>query len=45
MNIGKETKDFHIWLKEKFNWVDNDAKKLMFKSWCGRAKLRDKNIE
>ena len=36
-NIGKETKEFHLWLNEKFKWVDNDVKRLMFKAWC-RAK-------
>ena len=39
MHIGKETKEFHEWLRSKFNWIDNDVKRLMFKAWCGRAKL------
>ena len=38
MNIGKETKEFHKWLREKFKWVDPDVKKYMFKAWCARAK-------
>ena len=40
MNIGYETKEFHKWLNKKFNWVDSSAKRLMFKAWCGRAKLQ-----
>ena len=39
MNIGKETKEFHKWLNDKFEWVDNDVKKFMFKAWRARAKL------
>ena len=42
MNIGQETKDFHKWINEKFTWIDNDAKRLMFKSWCACAKNRDR---
>ena len=38
MNIGKETKEFHKWLREKFKWVDPGVKKYMFKAWCARAK-------
>ena len=43
MNIGKETKEFHMWLKQTFNWVDNDAKRLMFKAWCASAKIKRNN--
>ena len=39
MKIGRETKEFHKWKDENFNWVDDDVKKLMFKAWCGRARL------
>ena len=38
MKIGEETRQFHKWLKEEFTWIDNDAKRLMFKAWCARAK-------
>ena len=41
MNIGQETKDFHKWVNDTFTWIDNDAKKLMFRSWCACAKNRD----
>ena len=37
MSIGQETKAFNTWLKEKFTWVDNDVKRLMFKTWMARA--------
>jgi len=37
MNIGKETKDFYAWLRSKYNWVDSDVKRHMFKAWCARA--------
>lgn len=42
IDIGNETKEFHAWLKDKYSWVDNDAKKMMFKSWCARASLETK---
>ena len=32
-------KGFHEWIKDTFNWVDNDAKKYMFRSWCARGKI------
>ena len=40
MKIEKETKLFHEWLKDNFDWTDPDVKRLMFKSWCGRAYLK-----
>ena len=30
-------KEFHEWLTKTFDWVDNDAKRLMFKAWCARG--------
>ena len=42
MNIGEECKEFHKWLNETFDWIDNDAKRLMYKSWLARAKVEDK---
>lgn len=38
MNVGDETKEFHKWLNDTFDWVDNDAKRLMKKAWFARAK-------
>lgn len=31
-------KDFHEWLQKTFGWVDNEAKRLMFRAWCARRK-------
>ena len=33
------TKEFYEWIKDTFNWVDNDVKKYMFRSWCARGKV------
>ena len=30
-------KEFHEWLRKTFTWVDNDAKKLMYRAWCARG--------
>jgi len=42
VKIGYETKEFHKWLNENFNWVDSDIKRYMFKAWRGRVKLFEK---
>jgi hypothetical protein len=45
-NTGEQTKLFHKWLKETFNWVDNDVKKYMLRAWFASVKankeLKDK---
>ena len=44
MKIGYETKEFNLWLKSKFGWVDFEVKRLMFKAWCGRASLDKEDL-
>jgi len=31
-------KEFYEWLRETFDWIDNDVKSLMYRAWCARRK-------
>lgn len=32
------TREFHEWLRQTFNYVDSSVKSLMYRAWCARRK-------
>lgn len=39
-SIGKETELFNMWFKKKYNWIDRDVKRMMFKAWIARGRVK-----
>lgn len=36
---SNKSKEFYEWVDSTFDWVDNKAKRLMFRAWCARGKV------